>query len=928
MLQIAFVLVIVAQKTSRRFGQVGHGSRFPSTGVMQPLGAAFIRTKKLMTSLFIALGTIVSSHCAVAAPAVLGSNECELSVGWNIIRNSSTNPQNQFISELVLTNTGGRTLGSRGWQLYFNFCRKIIPATVGGAVRVVHVNGDLFRLEPRRGFTPLQTGASCTIRFQTDSWVIKESDAPSGCYLIVEDDVGSGETIVAIDHVTVGPIVTKQQTMRTPNDQVIIPTSRSRYRENLALEHSDDQKFASIVPSPVVLRVRQETMMLDCDTVIHAPEQLQSEAEYLANALAPLLGVKLRISEEKARSARTISLSVSDLSVDGEEKFSGDHAYRLSAREDKGIAIVGTDVAGVFYGIQSLRSLLPIDSYRQPSDMVSFPAVEIEDVPRFGYRGLHLDVARNFQTPGTVKKILELMACYKLNKLHFHLTDDEGWRLEIAGLPELTDVGGRRSHSGDAEQSLLPSFGSGPNADAEGCYGSGFYSREEYIDILRYAAERHIEVMPEIDLPGHARAAIRAMEVRHQRLLDEGFDEEARQYLLHDPNDQSTYESVQMWNDNVIDICQDSSYAFIRHVISDIKSIYADAGLELTSMHLGGDEVPQGVWEKSPACQQLNAAADSDQVTVKKEAMGRFFVDVSSFLEAEGIKTAAWEEVFLSEREEERTSHDKSRNRFKGPKFQCYVWNNVWGWGQEDVAYRLANAGVNVVLCNATHLYFDLAYNKGPREPGYYWAGFVNTQTPYSFAPMNYLAFARKDLFGQEISQDAIAQRVKLTEEGKNHIIGIQGQLWGENLKGRKSLEYMALPKMIALAERAWAKQPEWASDRNPETWPLKLQGAWRDFAIQLGTRELPRLDYLQGGFHYRIPEVGAVIEDGVLKANIAFPGLTIRYNKDGSDPDIHSQVYTQPVRVGSMACVRAFASNGRGGRSCTIREQIDSQAN
>ncbi len=267
--------------------------------------------------------------------------------------------------------------------------------------------------------------------------------------------------------------------------------------------------------------------------------------------------------------------------------------------------------------------------------------------------------------------------------------------------------------------------------------------------------------------------------------------------------------------------------------------------------------------------------------------------------------------------------HDANRNRFLGQKFQCYVWNNVWGWGQEDVAYRLANAGVNVVLCNATHLYFDLAYDKQPQEPGYYWAGFVETKTAYSFAPMNYLAKTRKDIYGHDIALESINRRVRLTEEGKHHILGIQGQLWGENLKGQEQLEYMALPKLIALAERAWAAEPEWISDENPVTWPIKFRQSWSAFASQLGFRELPRLDFLQGGFNYRIPDAGAVIEDGVLKANVALPGLAIRYTTDGSEPDANSPLYTDPVSVGTTARVKIFTSTGRAGRSCTVQEHV-----
>jgi len=887
--------------------------------------SAFVRIKNLMTGLFIAFGILVISYCALAKPTEFLPDDCGVAVTWNIIHNVAEGSKNSFASELVIKNTGNRALESSGWQLYFNFCRKILPESVDEAVRIVHVNGDLFRLEPNSDFTPLRPGMSRTIRFKTDFWVIKESDSPSGCYLVVKDDLGLGETIVPIDHVKVGPIVTRKQTMRAQNDRVELPSPGSRYYSNLALDPEIERDCDCIVPSPVMFKVQPETVELNRDYIILAPEQLDSEAKYLADSLGILLGDSPRITSENPEHSEIISLSISDCLVGGDVKSSGDNAYRLSVKTDGGISIVGTDPTGVFYGIQSLRALLPIDAYRNLNNEISIQVAEFEDSPRFLYRGLHLDVARNFQGSSSVKKMLELMAFYKLNKFHFHLTDDEGWRLEIKGLPELTEVGGRRAHSDSEgiESSLPPSFGSGPIAEADSSYGSGFYSRQEFIDILRYAAERHIEVIPEIDLPGHARAAIRAMDVRYQRLLNEGLEEEARKFLLRNPGDLSKYESVQMWKDNVIDICQESSYAFVRHVIADVKSMYEEAGIELSTVHLGGDEVPQGVWQQSSACQQLSGAADSSQSLERKEAMSRFFENISQRLATEGITTAAWEEVFLSDGEKVRTGQDISRNLFKSPSFRCHVWNSVWGWGREDVAYRLANAGVNVVLCNATHLYFDLAYDKDPREPGYYWAGFVDTRTPYSFAPLNYLANVQSDLMGHEISQDLISQRITLTEQGEKHILGIQGQLWGENLKGEASLEYMALPRLIALAERAWARQPEWAEDTDPESRISGFQEAWSGFACGLGSRELPRLDFLGGGFSYRIPCAGAMIEEGVLKANVAFPGLTIRYTTDGSEPNANSQLYEEPVHVGPTAAVRVFNSIGRGGRSCVVDDPI-----
>ena len=244
----------------------------------------------------------------------------------------------------------------------------------------------------------------------------------------------------------------------------------------------------------------------------------------------------------------------------------------------------------------------------------------------------------------------------------------------------------------------------------------------------------------------------------------------------------SKYESVQLWNDNVVNVCQESTHAFVMHVLNDVRQMYAEAGLELKTIHLGGDEVPEGVWEGSRECH-----AEDGKTISRKEIMTNFFRRIAeSFAWKHEIVLGAWEEVFLNELRKSQAIADPARDSFAGPDYLCYVWNNVWGWGQEDVAYRLANSGVNVVLCNATHLYFDLAYNNDPWEPGYYWAGFVDTKTPYSFAPLNYLSKTRKDIYGHDISEDSIKRRVRLTDEGKKHVVGVQGQLWGENLKGQR----------------------------------------------------------------------------------------------------------------------------------------------
>jgi hexosaminidase len=253
------------------------------------------------------------------------------------------------------------------------------------------------------------------------------------------------------------------------------------------------------------------------------------------------------------------------------------------------------------------------------------------------------------------------------------------------------------------------------------------------------------------------------------------------------------------------------------------------------------------------------------------------------------------------------------------PPPAAYVWNSVWGWGREDAAYRLANAGFDVVVCNATHLYFDLACEKDPLEPGYYWAGFVGMRAPFEFVPLDVFKNAERNAMGQPISQESLAGRTQLTAEGAQHIRGIQGHLWGENLRNGESLEYMAFPRVIALAERAWAKQPAWAEIDDPQEREQQLERDWNQFANRLGQRELPRLDYLCGGIEYRRPPPGATARDGRVLANVAFPGLQIHYTIDGTEPTVNDEIYQAPIPVADGIRLKSFDTRGRGSRTVTV---------
>jgi hexosaminidase len=503
------------------------------------------------------------------------------------------------------------------------------------------------------------------------------------------------------------------------------------------------------------------------------------------------------------------------------------------------------------------------------------------------------------------------MAFYKLNKFHFHLTDDEGWRLEIEKLPELTEIGSRRGHTLDETDRLVPSFGSGPYP--EGSTGTGFYSREDFIEILRFAHRRHIEVIPEIDTPGHARAAIISMENRYRKLIARGEEEAAREFLLSDLSDESVYRSVQGWRDNVINVCRGSSYRFLETVVDEIIKLYREAEAPLTAIHTGGDEFPSGAWTRSPICRSAIEANELEGVNEIADLSQYFVRQFNEILVKRNLITAGWEEIALQERFQ--SSVKNPNPNLIGGDFQLYVWNSVWGWGGEENAYKLANSGYPVILCNASNLYFDLAYEKHPEEPGYYWAGFVDTRKPFEFSPFNLYYSSRYDLMGSPLSLQKIQSAVRLSPEGTTQILGIQGQLWSENAKSPEILEYLVFPKLLSLAERAWSPRPSWADLQDFEKRDLAVARDWNRFANALGQRELTRLCYLMGGVAFRIPPPGAAIRDGKLEANIAFPGLVIRYTTDGSGPVENSAIYPGPIDVSGTIKLRAFDSRGRGSR-------------
>ncbi len=834
--------------------------------------------------------SIIASHAQTPRPAL----ETPALTGPPIaltLTIADNNYQNKGLSRsvLTLTNTGSAPLPATGWKLYFNDGDPVsFDATLA---RVTPVNGDLFYIAPGPAFRAIPVGQSATVAFLSGK-IRSATDYAAGFYLVFDATPARAFAIaVTVDK---GSHFEKA-------DQKL---AERIYEQNALIRPVADDKLPKVFPTPVSYQETGQSFILDDQVVIVADAAFGAEAEFLANSLMPVLNRKPAVQPQATGKAITLRKNPA-IAPEG---------YDLQISQ-AGVVVSASSGAGVFYGIQSLQTLLPPRVLSGTAGPVSLPGLAVTDAPRFGYRALLMDVARNFQPKSEVLKVLNLMGLYKMNVLHLHFSDDEGWRIEMPSLPELTSVGATRAHGTDESRNIIPAYGSGPTAD--NAAGTGFYSKADFVEILRYARDRHIAVIPEIESPGHARAALRAMDARYARLMKAGNAAEAGRYLLRDRADKSKYQSVQGFTDNVADVSQPATYAFMERVVDDLMAMYKEANAPLKTIHFGGDEVPGGVWEKSPAVRQL--MAKNQAVKTTDDLWYYYFGKINQLLKKRGLYLSGWEEIGLRKVQQNGQSVWVPNTDFAGENVHVNVWKNSPGSGAEDLAYRMANAGYKVVLTGVTHLYIDMAYNPSSEEPGQYWGGYVDIDKPFYFIPYNYLRNLKDDNTGQRIVPSAIKSREALTETGRANIVGMEAALWSETNRSPAQFEYKLLPKLLAVAERAWAKDPAWATEPDDQKSDALYGLAWSEFINTVGKRELPRLDGYGGGFQYRIPTAGVKRIAGKLAANVQFPGMTIHYTTDGTDPTATSLVYTEPISATGMVKLTVFNAAGRAGQPVTI---------
>uniref|UniRef100_H2Z5P6 beta-N-acetylhexosaminidase n=1 Tax=Ciona savignyi TaxID=51511 RepID=H2Z5P6_CIOSA len=767
-----------------------------------------------------------------------------LDVKFEVVNNLNGNDAN-FNAKITLKNAGNTPIKKDTWEIYF-YCLYMVepdhlPNDNGYEVSGLifrHVNGILFKFSPSESF---QAGGVVGVDLVIQYWSVSRTDNMPRWYVASENLnpvlIKSTENIEDF----VGDFTTNATYKRYAADRYNPFTGEDRYKRFSSMQSDATPK--PVIPTPHEVTMKGGETIIDNSWRISCLEvSLMTECSFISETLGDLVPILQEDEVQTNKLIHVISkvIPVADGLIDSE-------AYVLDVQRDQ-IRIEAPGPVAVYYAGQTLGSLAKDNGNK--SFTVSI--LSIKDAPRFEYRGVHIDVARNFVAKTDILDLIKVMGMYKLNNLHFHLTDDEGWRIHMDWCPELTSVGGNRGHDLSESKSLIPQLGSGPHNNTS---GSGFYTKEDYKEILRAAERNHIRVIPEVDLPGHAHAAIKANFQYYNRLMNEGTTQaEAEKLLISDLNDQTKYLSVQMFTDNAVNPCIPGTYSFISNVVGEILELHRGIQ-DLTLFHLGGDEVAEA-WKESLKCKEfLDSTAEfpnsvddlMEHFIIQGTAAARMVGDV-------GMGIAFWEDGVIGAGGE---PYDKSK--LSSHDIVTHAWQNIWEWGVGNRAYKLANAGYKVVLSHATHLYFDMPNEPDPEERGLYWA----SRFTDSFKTFGYMPDSVYDNADFKRNGDPISSKfdwVLITEGAcppltkPENIIGIQSQIFSETVRTQADLQYMMYPRVIALAERAWHKA-SWEATTDHAVDTSARDKDWSEYAAAVGKRELARLHKL--GIKYRVPLPG-----------------------------------------------------------------------
>jgi len=554
-----------------------------------------------------------------------------------------------------------------------------------------------------------------------------------------------------------------------------------------------------IIPAPVSLKKASGEFTLSRQTIVLADTISNKSVVFLTGYLQnnKMLPLQLKTNDGSgaANSIVLTAAGTDNLPPDG---------YRLTITPQQ-ILVAGKG-AGLFYGIQTLIQLIPEGN----NPVVKLPCVQIEDYPRFAYRGLMLDVCRHFFSVEFIKKYLDLMATYKLNNFHWHLTDDQGWRIEIKKYPKLTEIGSQRSQTviGNYHDRTPQQFDNTP-------YG-GYYTQDQIRDVVKYAADRYINVVPEIEMPGHSEAALAA------------YPE-----LSCDPS--MTYKVAETWGIFHDIYCpSDKTFNFLQDVLTEVMGLFPSKYI-----HIGGDEAPKDVWKKSEFCQKLMKKL---HLKTEDELQSYFIQRIEKFVNSKGRSIIGWDEILEGGLSPNAT---------------------VMSWRGEKGGIAAAQQNHNVIMTPGSGgLYIDQLQGKQNQEPLSI-GGYDPLSKIYAYNP----------------TPDV------LTPDQQKHIVGVQANLWTEYIPTETKVEYMLLPRLMALSEVAWT--------------PLTNKN-YNDFANTRLPSHLATLD--ENNFDYRVPTaIGAqdtIVFGSQLNVTLkpSVTGAKVYYTIDGYKPGETDIEYTAPM--------------------------------
>jgi hexosaminidase len=494
----------------------------------------------------------------------------------------------------------------------------------------------------------------------------------------------------------------------------------------------------NIIPQPAQMKINKGNFPLSKSTVMVVKNGVDDNTADLFNDyLKQYFGLKLR--KVKAAPSNYIQFTTLQTLVPGKED-----AYSLTVSSNA-ITIQGQTASGTFYGMQTLIQLLPT---KATNSKILIPNLSITDAPHFSYRGMHLDVGRHFFPVSFVKKYIDYIALHKMNYFHWHLTEDQGWRIEIKKYPKLTEVGAWRNGT------IIGRF---PGTGNDGIRYGGYYTQDEIKDVVAYAAKRYITVIPEIELPGHSSAAIAAYSWLSC------FPNESTK---HPPQcawsgDTTGKQVQQTWGvfDDVFCAGKDSTFEFLQDVLDEVMVLFPSKYI-----HVGGDECPKANWKRCPLCQKR---IQDEHLKDEHELQSYFIQRMEKYLNSKGRTLIGWDEIL------------------EGGLAPKAV---VMSWRGEAGGIAAARQKHDVIMTPGAWVYFD--HSQSQTEDSVTIGGYTSVEKTYSYNPI----------------PDSLTQ-----EQGK-YVLGAQGNVWTEYMKNTRKVEYMIFPRISALSEVLWSQKKDSAN--------------------------------------------------------------------------------------------------------------------